>query len=174
MKKAVYIIGFLLSCMGVHAQGEAKENHHKIGVALTHVNISSGIDGSGNKWLTLPGFSLDYDYRICEKWSLGLHTDIIIEKFAVEENLSSEGKTLERSYPIAPAIMGSRRFGHHTVMFGAGAEFAKEENLFLNRIGYEYGIEIGEKWEVAAGLNYDFRWNAYDSYILGIVIGRSF
>ncbi len=158
------------------ASAEATEHfpYHKVGVALTHVNVSSGIKEAGSRWISLPGFGIDYDYVFSEKWSLGLHTDIIIEKFEVEENLNSEDRVLERNYPIAPAVMVGRKLGAHTILFGAGAEFEESENLFLNRVGYEYGMEISEAWEVELSFNYDFRWNAYDSYILGIVLCRKF
>lgn len=157
-----------------YSQESLKESKHKISGAFTHVNLSTGVSESNVRWISLPGFSLDYDYRFSEKWSLGLHTDIVVEKFSVEKNLHEESTVLERSYPIAPALTVSRKFGHHNILFGTGAEFEKNENLFLNRLGYEYGIEVSEKWEIALGVNYDFRWNAYDSYSLGIVIGRNF
>ncbi|RSK39306.1 hypothetical protein [Mangrovimonas spongiae] len=174
-----HLLLFTLCLIGTQTVAQEHEEHgsedipfHKVGVALTHVNISSGVKDAGSKWITLPGFSLDYDYVFSKKWSVGLHTDIIIEKFAVKENLDSDEEIIERSYPIAPAVMLGRRLGHHTILLGAGAEFEKEETLFLNRFTYEYGIEISEKWEVGLSFSYDLRWNAYDSYILGIVLCR--
>lgn len=165
----IFIFCFIIIC----SQEKSEESKHQIELSLTHVNISSGYNSDGGKWISLPGFGLDYDYEFSEKWSLGLHTDIIIEKFVVEKNIG-KNQAIERSYPIAPALMASRKFGKHLLMFGAGAEFAKEENLFLNRLGYKYELEISEKWSVGASFNYDFRWNNYDSYTLGIGIGRKF
>lgn len=172
-----YLLFLLLGSTTVFAQEVAsekkEESHHQIEFSLTHVNIFNGFNSEGGKWVSLPGFGIDYDYKFGEKWSLGLHTDIIVEKFAVEENLGDD-KMIERSYPIAPAVMVSRKFGHHIIMFGAGGEFAKEDNLFLNRIGYKYEVEVSKKWGIGAALNYDFRWNAYDSYTLGLGISRNF
>lgn len=41
-----------------------------------------------------------------QKWAIGLHTDFVIEKFKVEKVYANddEKETVERSYPIAPAL----------------------------------------------------------------------
>lgn len=179
LKNKKYLSIFLFCCTGLYCQEKELEKekeiekHHQMEFSITHVNIFNGYNSEGGSWISLPAFSLDYDYKFNEKWSLGLHSDITIEKFSVEENLD-DNKVVERSYPFAPAVMVSRKWGHHILMFGAGAEFAKEENLFLNRLGYKYEIELSEKWGVGAALNYDFRWKAYDSYTIGIGVSRSF
>ncbi|WP_121668030.1 hypothetical protein [Mesonia aquimarina] len=153
---------------------EEKGSFHRIGLNLSHTNVFSGVKDQENKLLSLPSWGIDYDFWFSEKWAIGLHTDILIEKYTVEENLDSQNKILERNKPIAPAVMGTYHFGRHNILFGAGAEFAEEENLFLNRVGYEYGIEFLEKWELGFSINYDFRWNAYDSFSIGIEISRIF
>ncbi|WP_417365769.1 hypothetical protein [Flavobacterium beibuense] len=166
---------FLLFVFNARSQEEeGSGRYQRLGISISHANISSGLKDAENKWISLPAWGIDYDHWFNEKWGLGMHVDIIVEKFTVEENLGDDS-VLERSFPVAPAIMGLHKFGrHHTLMFGVGAEFAKEENLFLNRLGYEYGLEVSEKWEVGFSLNYDFRWNAYDSYIFGIGVSRVF
>jgi len=55
-----------------------------------------------------------------------------------------------------------------------GGEFAKEENFMLTRAGVEYGVEIRNGWEVSGNLGYDFKWNAYDTWTIGIGIAKSF
>lgn len=166
----------LLASFVSYSQEETEEEFpkHTLGLVLSHANISKGVTESGREWLSVPAWGLDYNYWINEKWAIGLHTDFIVEKIEVVENLNKEEETIERSYPIAPAMMGVYKpTKHSSFLFGVGAEFAKEENLFLNRVGYEWSTEVGKKWELALSLNYDIRWNAYDSYTLGIGISRN-
>ena len=174
MKKLLplyFFMAFFFSVQGFAQEEESSGHHQTLGVSISHVNIFNGVDNSENKLISLPAWGIDYNYWFNEKWGLGLHTDITVDKFTVDENLGDDAP-LERSFPIAPAVMGMRKFGNHTIMFGLGGEFEKNESLFLNRLGYEYGIEVSEKWEVGAAINYDFRWNAYDSYTISIGVSR--
>ncbi|MFD2600722.1 hypothetical protein [Flavobacterium suzhouense] len=179
--KRLTIILFLMVGWQTFAQEEAHEESekgtHRISLSLSHNNISQGArsDGAKPKWLSLPAWSLDDDYWLSDRWAIGLHTDFIVEDFYVEANLSGEDKTLERSSPIAPAAVGIyKATKHSSFLFGAGAEIAKEETLFLNRVGYEWGTEISKGWELSLTACYDFRWNAYDSYLIGIGVSRKF
>jgi hypothetical protein len=148
--------------------------HSTIGLVLSHANVFSGQDENGNKkTLDMPSWGLDYTYHFSPKWAAGLHTDIILESFKVEEH--GDGETIERSYPIAPALMGIYKPSHHwSLMIGMGAEFAKEENFALTRLGVEYGAEIRNGWEVFGSLAYDIKWRAYDTWLLGLGISKAF
>ncbi|MFN9325685.1 MAG: hypothetical protein ACK6A5_09885, partial [Flavobacteriales bacterium] len=63
---------------------------------------------------------------------------------------------------------------HWAFTLGAGHEFAKEGELLLMRAGTEYTIHLGGPWETSGSLAYDFRFDAYDSWTLGIGITRTF
>ena len=147
--------------------------HSSIGIVLGHAQVFNGRDAEGNKIvLSLPSWGIDYNYYFSPKWAIGLHTDIITETFVVS---GQDGEELERSTPVAPAIMGIfKPCKHWSFLLGAGEEFAKEGNYFLNRLGLEYGAEISNGWEVSGSLGYDIKWNAYDTWILGIGISKSF
>ena len=179
MNKALLLL--LLFYTSSYAQEEFTEESekgvHRVSLAISHNNISQGArsESSDTKWLTLPAWSMDYDYWLSDKWAIGLHTDFIVENFYVKANLTDEDEVLERSYPIAPAVVGIfKPTRHSSFLLGAGVEFAKEENLFLNRIGYEWGTEINKGWELGITACYDFRWNAYDSFLIGIGVSRKF
>jgi hypothetical protein len=152
---------------------EAFKPHSTIGVVISHAQVFTGKDENGkNKALAMASWGLDYNYHLSPKWAFGLHTDIIVESFKVEEH---NGETIERSYPIAPALMGIYKPNHHwSLMAGAGGEFAKEENFFLTRLGIEYGAEIRNGWEVFGSLSYDIKWSAYDTWLLGLGISKAF
>jgi len=147
--------------------------HSAIGLVLSHANVFNGRGDNGKKQvLSLAAWGIDYNYHISSKWAIGLHTDIIVESFKVESQ--NEGE-IERSYPIAPALMGIYKPNHHwSLMAGAGAEFAKEKDFFLTRLGVEYGAEIRNGWEVFGSLSYDIKWNGYDSWVLGFGISKAF
>ena len=155
---------------------ESFHPEHKLSVVISHAHVFQGRDIDGNrKVLALPSWGLDYTYLFKPKWGIGLHTDLITETFEVEKHLEigGSGEVIERTSPIAPALMGIFKPNKHwSFLFGAGIEFAKEENFFLNRVGVEYGIELPRGWEVFGSLNYDIKWNAYDTWLLGLGITK--
>jgi hypothetical protein len=184
----LYMTFFLIfSCTGMlcsncYAQepagkeDEAFHPYHQIALVISHAQVFEGRDIEGNKKvLSLPSWGIDYTYRFHPKWAIGLHTDIIVEKFEVEKHLESggEGEVLERSYPVAPAFMGIYKATEHwSFLLGIGGEFAKEENFALTRAGIEYGSKLPKGWEVFGALNYDFKWTAYDTWTIGIGIAK--
>ena len=103
---------------------------------------------------------------------------MIVETFAVEKQHGEhdeENEVLERTWPIAPAIMATFPSQHHHWAFvlGAGEEFAKEGNLFLVR-ATEYTVHLSGAWETSGSATYDFRFDAYDSVMLAFGVTRVF
>ncbi len=152
----------------------ASNPRHSIALILGHAQIVEGIDGEGKKeWLSLPSWGLDYNYEINERWAIGLHNDIIIEEFVVEE-LGGED-VIERSFPIATAVVASYQLGEHfKLLSGLGGEFAREDSFLLARLGLEYGMEITESWELVANLFNDLKVDAYNSFGIGIGVAHKF
>lgn len=158
---------------------EEKENsddfhHHSIAVLINHTTIFKGLKGGEKTAISVPSWALDYSYSFNEKWSLGLHNDIIIENFLIEK--SSDGEAIERNTPIASVIVGSYKLTEHFgVELGAGMEFEKDENFVLARIGAEYAIEIPKhNLEVLFALDYDIIFEAYNSFNIGFGIAKLF
>jgi hypothetical protein len=151
---------------------------HEVSLLLAHTFVSEGLNAEGKLTvLGLPSWGLNYNFWLSPHWAVGLHTDIISEVFVVKENLDhGDGEPeVERSFPVAPALMTTYRpHEHWAFMLGAGAEFAKEGNLFLMRAGTEYTIHLSGAWETSGSLAYDFRTNAYDSWTLGFGVTRTF
>ena len=155
--------------------GEKFEPKHSIGLTIGHEHAFSGRNADGKRETEiLPFWGIDYNFQFAPKFVIGLHTDIVVETFEVEKNL--EGGTeevVERTRPIAPAlVLFYKPTEHWSFGFGMGAEFAKEENYTLNRLAIEYGCEIRRGWEVFGGLQYDFRWKAYDTWTIGLGISK--
>lgn len=156
------------------AEKEEKEQGYKITVAMGHAHIHEGIAEGDKKWLVMASWAMNVDYVLNSHWAVGLHNDLILEDFAVEEHLNNEENTvLERSTPIATKVVGTYKPGKHLgFMLGAGEEFAKEENLFLSTAGLDYGWHLKGGWEVGAELAYDVKWKSYDTWILGFGVSK--
>ncbi len=147
---------------------------HSIALVLSHTQINEGRDENNQKkWLSLPSWGINYNYSLSSKWMIGLHSDIVVEDFIVE-NFTKSSETIERSYPIASAIVASYKLKSVNLMFGSGVEFAKEENFFLLRTGVEYNKHLGNNYELIANITNDFKLNAYNSWAIGIGIAKLF
>ena len=143
--------------------------HHSLGLIISHTQISQGIQEDGKrKWLSLPSWGINYNYVFHSKWAIGLHNDIIVEDFVVE-SASRETEALERSYPIASAVVVSFKPGKHfSFLLGSGGEFAENHNFFLLRAGFEYGLHINNRLELVANLVNDLKIKAYNSWAIGL------
>ncbi len=188
MKNSIRLLPSLLTgallcvCAAAFAQQEpakasaAFKPFHQLGLTIGHEHSFNGRNEEGKREvLVLPFWGLDYNFWFHPKFAVGLHTDFILESFEVEKNLENgEETTVERTRPIAPALMGFYKPTEHwNFGLGFGGEFAKEENYFLNRLAVEYGVEIRNGWELAGSLQYDIRWKAYDTWTIGLGISKA-
>lgn len=156
-----------------------KEYKHSIAVMLGHSHIDEGRDAEGNaEWITVASFAVDYNYHINEKWSVGLHNDIILETFVIERYFSMgvEEEVLEREYPIASvAVVGYKVLPFLTASAGFGGEFAPGDNFAMIRVGLEAGFHLKDpSWELVTGINYDARFDAYDIWNLTAGVAKRF
>ncbi|WP_143519993.1 hypothetical protein [Reichenbachiella sp. 5M10] len=144
---------------------------HKLMLVMGNVHVPAGINIDGDKaWTVVPSWGLDYDYALTEQWAIGMHTDMAIESYEYEEDI-----IYKRTRPFSMILTGSRKFGEHlTVMAGGGVELAKEEDLTIVRVGIDYGWELQNDWELSASLMSDFKIDAYNSWILGLGVGKRF
>ncbi|MEN8799303.1 MAG: hypothetical protein ABF293_08660 [Flavobacteriaceae bacterium] len=178
----VLLLCLVLANMG-YSQGEHNNktahetafHHHSIGVLLSHSLISQGISNGDRGWLGVPSWAINYNYRFNENWSLGLHSDIIIEVFVVEGRGNSV-EALVREYPFSTVIAGTYKpTGKLGFVLGAGAEWERQESFAMVRLGLDYGLHLRElKLEVLFGVNYDILIEAYDTYNIGIGIAKLF
>ncbi len=177
MKKWILIISLLalvipLSSAQEYSEGEKE---HQIQLIVSHTQIHSALNREGyRKWQSLPSWGLNYNFRFSKKWKIGLHNDIIVEDFQVESLGRNEVEILDRRYPIASAAVISRKLSDHfQVLLGLGGEFAESQSFFLLRGGIEYSYQFHEKWELIGNITNDLKWNAYNSWALGLGISRS-
>ncbi len=170
-------------------QEEHHEGHHKkhaISLVISHTHIKSGVKNeTGDNWMALPSFGINYNYSFNEKWAIGLHNDIIIEEFIVEDK-NHEGEIhakseeveipgIDRGRPIASAVMLTYKPHEHIALLaGGGMEFSKHENFALIRFGVEFPFHIPNDWEVLGVMSYDINIDAYNGFTFGFGIAKLF
>lgn len=129
---------------------------------------------SGNKnYLIVPSLGLDVEYWFNGKWGLGSHNDLELISFEVEE---AGHMSIERETPLMLTLDALwKPYKGFVFLFGPGVEFEKTDNLFVVRGGIEYEIELKKShWDIAPTIFYDRRMDAYDTFSVGIGIGKRF
>lgn len=150
---------------------EEFEYRHAIGLKISHTNIINAIEGDDKSVLRVPSWALNYNYLFSERWALGLHTDIIIETFVIED---ADEVEVERELPWSTAIVGTWKFAKNFgISAGGGVEWEKNRNFGLIRFGLDYGFHIPSfSIELAGFLNYDILVDGYDAYSIGFGITK--
>jgi hypothetical protein len=169
---------FLLFSSAAFAQEEdhkeeSNERKHSISALLSHTYVSEAVLEGKISWRALPSIVLDYNYTLSHQWKIGWHNDLVLENFVVER-LGGRSE-IERKKPLASTIVAGFKPGNHfTYEIGFGGEFETEESFFLTRLGVEYSLEIKENLEFVSNFIYDIKWNAYDSFAIGVGLSKSF
>jgi len=150
---------------------EIEESSWRIGFAVLHTYISTETT-EGRENLILPSLGLDIEYWFNEKWGIGMHNDIEIETFEVEKE---QGEFIERNFPLVLTVDALwKAWEELVIVVGGGVELEGSESFALLRTGLEYEIEFHEKWDLSPVVTYDFRLDAFDTWSMGIGIGRRF
>ena len=174
-----------------HNELVAHENEHfkkhAISFVISHTHLKTGVkDNSGNSFLALPSFAINYNYNFNEKWALGWHNDIIIEEFVVSgsgshesevifKSETNEDKTIDRGKPVSSAIMLTYKpYKHLALLAGGGMEFSKHKDFAVVRLGLEAPFHMPNNWEVFGSLLFDININAYNSLSFGLGIAKLF
>ena len=153
---------------------------HAISFVISHTHLKTGVkDNSGDSYLALPSFAINYNYNFNEKWALGWHNDVIIEEFVVSDSGShqsdDEVKTIDRDKPVSSAIMLTYKpYKHLALLAGGGMEFSKHEDFAVIRIGVEAPFHIPNNWEIFGSFLFDININAYNSISFGMGIAKLF
>lgn len=164
---------FFLNSYNAYSQEREQSLKHTISLGIGHTMVGKGVEDGSKKWLSLPSWAVDYNYRFSESWGIGLQNEIILSDFEVESFESKE--VITRSNPFSSMlVVGYFPLEELMVFIGGGAEFASEENFIMLRVGVEPSFEIGEKFELVTGLTYDFKVDGYDSFGLSLGVGYKF
>jgi hypothetical protein len=181
MSKEIQTIFTLLLCstlaMGQHMyeSHSAAADHEnfppfRIAAMIGHTIVPEGADPDRN---IIPSWGLDLEWWFNHQWAIGVHSDLEIHSYLVEhENHEME---LERDFPLVVTLDGLVKVWKGlTIQAGPGFEFEPEEHFFLMRAGLEYEFEIGNHWDIAPTVFYDTRFDAFDTWTVGLSVGKKF
>jgi hypothetical protein len=165
-----------LSAQETHKEAPATSTHHgmkgahRLTLGLAHTHSAEGKENGEKTWLSVPSWTLNYDYWTSNKWAIGLQTDIILETYVIE---NAEGVEYERSRPVTlvPSVLfkpGKRI----SFIAGVGGEFTDGEDFALTRLAIEYGFHIPGNWEVGAAFAWDKKWQYYNTWGLAFTFSK--
>ncbi|MAY84954.1 MAG: hypothetical protein CMP59_12565 [Flavobacteriales bacterium] len=129
------------------------EGKHIVSIAIAHSQVNKGVIDGEKQWISLPSWEIAYNYRICEKFLIGLHGDFVTEQYVIEE---SEDKFIEREYPYSVILVGTYKLMNRlSLEAGFGIEFSPEEDLNFLKLGLEYAIPLANGFETILLIGYD-------------------
>lgn len=148
----------------------------KIGVSAVMGHALIKNNKKDKKNFSAPTLGINLNYWIAQKWSVGLHSDLIFENFVIEENNGSVVKSyLEREYPLSINAVGIYKpIKSLGIMGGAGKELSTSKNLTMIVAGLEYFYELSKKWEIGLSATYEMKLRSYDTVMIGLGITRVF
>ena len=169
------LILFNLSISNAQSQEQhhTEFKHHRLAVIIGHTHVPKGFQSSkGTENIIVPSWGFNYDYWINSSWAIGLHVDMEISTYVIEDN---SGSNLERERPYIIAIVGSYNPWKGLLLgAGFGKEIETHQNFWVYRFGLEYGIELPHDWDLEPALVWDIKGSLYDSWTIGIGIGKRF
>lgn len=175
MKKLpLIILLFFIATSWAMAQHGAEAERHtlrhwRVAVVLGHTFVPAA---HGAAHAAVPSWGLDLEYWLSERWGLGLHNDLEIESFIVKDG---NGEEIEREYPLVFTLdLLWRPYAGWVLQLGPGMELETNENYRLLRFGLEYEFHLPHHWDIAPTFFYDSRQGAYDTWSLGLGVGKRF
>ncbi len=141
---------------------------HRLTMMMANSHIPAADQANGGKtFFVVPTWGFNYDYWFTRKWAIGLHNDLVLQQYKIEEQ--GDNKVIERSFPVSMCAMGLFKPANNwTLLAGFGRELEKHESFNMINIGVEYGIELPNEWELSFNFNYENKLEIYDSWIFGI------
>jgi hypothetical protein len=148
--------------------------HQRVALIISHTHISAVNEYTGEKkTFTAASVGANYEYWFNSKWAVGLHNDLVMQTFHVEQK--ADGAVTKREYPLLATLVGIYKPREHwTVFTGPGEEFEKHENFTVIKTGVEYGVPLPKNFEVGFGVEYDIKIKGDDSWLVGVGVSKSF
>jgi len=167
----VFIFQFTANAQEQHTVNEMVPfSPHRIAIMIGHTHIPKASTGTQESGIIVPSWGLSYSYWINYQWAVGIQSDMEIASYVVEEH---DSKEIERERPIILALVGIFKPTHHIVLLGGfGREFEKHNDYWVTRLGFEYEFELQDGWDLSPGLVYDIKESAYDSWTIGLAVGK--
>ncbi len=143
--------------------------HFRGAVFISHTFIPAVAE---NTRVAIPSYGLDLEYWFNHDWGIGLHNDLELENFIIEQD---HEEFLEREYPLVSSLdLLYRPWKGLVFQVGPGIEIDRNETFFLFRLGMEYEIELGHHWDLYPTFFYDTREDAFTTISIGLGVGKRF
>lgn len=148
-----------------------KSSYFHVSFVLAHTYLPESTS-EGSEILALPSLGLDLEYWFNSKFGIGLHNDVELLAFGIEEG---DNTFIERERPLLiTADFLWSPFEHASLFAGPGIEIEKEQNYAVFKLGFEYTVHASESLGFSPLIFYDYRINAYNSLSIGIGIAYKF
>lgn len=149
---------------------ESKERKNLLTVAFGYTYVPEGaaegsIEADG---VFIPAIGLDYFRRIHPKWEIGTMIDLELGEYIIAKRDLNRHNAL-----VVAGIAAYNLTDQWTFYGGGGIELEKHENLWIGRLGGEYGWKMGNDWVLAPGFFYDLK-KGYDSWSFSVAFGKEF
>ena len=151
-----------------HVFKNQRKNIVMFSFGYTYLPDGSALHHEESEGIFVPSIGLDYKRRIDEKWAVSLFTDLEMDHYVlIDKDFNRENAFIAVVGPSYEIVEGLGSFA------GAGMEFEKSQNLFVMRLGLEYGFEIGHHWIVVPQAFIDWK-QSYFTYSLSIGFSHKF
>ena len=177
MLKHLLSILFLVFSIGLFAQEEAPEAESEMELEpknrLAIVTINSHVPAEeADGRAIIPAWGIEYERRFNENWAVMVNFEVELVTYFVD---FKDEVALEREYPFVASIMVVRRLTEDIILSaGYGREFESHENFDLLTFNATYEIRLPNYFDIAPGLTYNTRFDAFDTFSFNIGFGKSF
>lgn len=147
--------------------------HHKMALVTGYGFIPGSIDDDGEEITRIiPVLGLDYEYWFNHKFGVGVHTDLELSSYTVENN---DDVLTERHYAFVLSTVFLYEPLHGWAIYaGPGRELEHNHSFNLFRIGTDYTKTFSDDWGIGIGLYHDFKEIITNSTTIGIVVSKRF
>lgn len=143
--------------------------HFRAAIIIGHTIIPAL---ESNDYAAIPSWGIDLEYWTNEKFGIGLHNDLEIANFIVEQD---HKEFLEREYPLVLTLDALYKPWRGLVLqAGPGMEIEANESFLLFRLGLEYEFQLNHHWDIFPTFFYDAREDAYHTWSVGLGVGKRF
>ncbi|MEM9895327.1 MAG: hypothetical protein AAF789_03065 [Bacteroidota bacterium] len=143
-----------------------KHSYWRISPLIGHTYVALE---QGGEHTPIASWALDLEYWWSERAGLGLHNDLEIESFVVQ---NEKGEFISRNFPLVTSLDLLTKPWKELVLYaGPGIEFDRNESFILMRVGLEYEFLIDEKFDLAPTFFYDNRFNAFNTWTFAFGVG---
>lgn len=171
-----FIAVAMLNCVAQEVEKEKDSTRKRLSFLMAYGIIPEHItadDATSNYLYIVPEIGINYDVFITPRFALGLHTDVILQKFEVKE--FKDDIKVERMFPITMNLMVLYKPNSNwTVLTGGGAELEKNKSYSMAALGLEYEIELNDTWDVGFNVMFEHRIKAYNSFLFGVGFTKVF